>query len=141
MLHGIMSREIADRFWSKVAVGSEDECWLWQAATFSGRYGAFQVGPRAIGAHRVAYELTHGPLKPGEWVLHSCDVKQCVNPAHLRAGTHEDNMRDLAERGEGKNQHKGKTHCKHGHEFTLENTYRRPGMPQRRYCLTCKKRT
>lgn len=34
----------------------------------------------------------------GQMVLHSCDNTRCINVEHLRLGTHEDNMRDCAER-------------------------------------------
>lgn len=48
--------------------------------------------------HRIAYTLTKGPIKPGEFVLHSCDNKACCNPDHLRVGTNIDNIRDRLER-------------------------------------------
>ncbi len=48
----------------------------------------------------MAYELTYGPLLSGAiFVRHRCDNPPCCNPAHLLAGTHADNMRDMAERG------------------------------------------
>jgi hypothetical protein len=50
-------------------------------------------------AHRVAWELLNGPLRPGEVVLHTCDNAQCVNPNHLRKGTQHDNVRDMFRKG------------------------------------------
>ncbi len=32
------------------------------------------------------------------FVIHSCDNKMCINPAHLREGTAADNNRDAAEK-------------------------------------------
>jgi hypothetical protein len=50
-------------------------------------------------AHRVAFERVNGPIPDGMMVLHSCDNRRCINPAHLRLGTHDDNMRDRLDRG------------------------------------------
>lgn len=62
-------------------------------------YGAFGIGSKQYGAHRVAYALANGfdpeaPAPPGEIVMHSCDVPRCCNPAHLSAGTHSENGYD-----------------------------------------------
>lgn len=51
-----------------------------------------------IGAHRASYFLAHGVL-PERLVRHTCDVRLCVNPAHLVVGTHQDNSDDMVRRG------------------------------------------
>lgn len=88
-----------ERFWSKVDVRGPDECWLWMRGCGSGGYGQVWREGRNWQAHRVAYEFTRGPIPDGLWVLHRCDVPNCVNPAHLYVGTHKDNVRDRVERG------------------------------------------
>lgn len=99
----------AQRFWSKVAIRGEDECWLWRASVLkSDGYGQFGSGKRA---HRVAFELSGGTYENGPLVLHTCDVRLCCNPAHLYAGTHARNMVDAVERGRFKGGQKGRT-CK-----------------------------
>ena len=50
-------------------------------------------------AHRIAWELTHGPIADGLFVLHTCDVPLCCNPQHLFLGTQRDNIRDAAAKG------------------------------------------
>lgn len=88
-----------DRFWSKVDQPLEG-CWLWQAGCFDTGYGAFYLDGQNRGAHGVAWELANGPLPEGMWVLHHCDVPQCVRPDHLYAGTITDNARDMVMRGQ-----------------------------------------
>lgn len=63
------------------------------------------------------------PLVAGEWVLHRCDISECVNPHHLYAGTPVDNRRDMLERSRWKHPLGQRTHCSAGHQF-IEGSYR-----------------
>lgn len=82
-------------FWSRVDVRGPDECWPWMNAKTPNGYGTVYFGGRMVGAHRVSWELTHGPIPDGLFVLHHCDNPPCCNPAHLFTGTHTDNVRDM----------------------------------------------
>lgn len=104
---------IEQRFWVKVNKNGPvpahmphvGPCWLWTGATIGTRstYGA--VAGRRDGkawpryAHRVAWELTNGPIPDGQKVCHHCDVMLCTNPAHLFLGTQRDNLHDAEAKG------------------------------------------
>lgn len=85
-------------FWKKVEV--TDSCWLWTAATNMHGYGVYKAtGDRQKRVHRLAYEQLVGPIPPGFNILHRCDVRRCLNPAHLFVGTQADNTRDAILKG------------------------------------------
>jgi hypothetical protein len=86
-----------DRFWSKVTKGPG--CWEWQACRNKLGYGMFLLNRRSQLAHRVSAVIAGMKLDRGLEVMHTCDNPCCVNPAHLRVGTHRDNMRDAIEKG------------------------------------------
>ena len=90
----------AERFWNKVNRRGPDDCWEWTAASKSGkwRYGILGQPERGSApelAHRVSWELHHGPIPDGMNVLHRCDNPPCVNPNHLFLGTLKDNTHDM----------------------------------------------
>lgn len=85
---------IEQRFWSKVRK-TPHGCWLWTGGTFAGGYGAFHIGKPVYRAHRVSWELTHGPIPEGMFICHHCDTPACVRPDHLFLGTNADNVGDM----------------------------------------------
>ena len=86
-------------------VDKSGECWNWTGAKNDRGYGHFCVSrkgerPLYIKAHRAAYSLfKEDGLDSSQHVLHSCDNPACCNPAHLRVGTHADNMEDMRQKG------------------------------------------
>lgn len=86
--------------------------------------------------HTAAYEAIHGPVPDGLCVLHKCDVRLCVNPAHLYLGDKKQNMKDAMSRGRWRHYMTGKTHCRRSlHKLDGDNLYlTRDG---RRSCRAC----
>ncbi len=88
-----------ERFWSKVDCGEAGDCWPWMRCRLPSGYGKFGINRQTYLAHRVAYELTYGPIPPGLLVCHHCDNPSCCNPAHLFVGTNTTNFADMMLKG------------------------------------------
>lgn len=78
---------------------ADNGCLVWMGAKTSCGYGVVRVNKRPMNAHRLVWELVHGPIADGLHVLHACDNPPCFNPDHLSLGTHADNMRDMWAKG------------------------------------------
>lgn len=121
LLNVVITETIIERFWSKVQ--KTDTCWLWTGTSIKYGYGSFymahnRVLDRGIHmlAHRFSYTLENGPIDKGSELDHLCRVPACVNPAHLEAVTHQENMRRAMLHPDNI-----KTHCKYGHPLSGDN--------------------
>lgn len=126
------------RFWSRVNKQAALGCWEWTAAKLASGYGSFRANNRAYVAHRYAYERLIGLVPDGLQLDHLCRNRACVNPHHLEPVPQSVNvLRGISLPAINAR----KTHCSRGHEFTPENTYRRPSSPTYRACRECRAST
>src|SRR5688572_33256391 len=93
----------ADRARFAAFVDKTDRCWLWRGAKTQYGYGVFtqrRSGKKfTVSAHRAQFAIRNGVCPSDKVICHSCDVKNCVNPDHLWAGSNDDNMADMAAKG------------------------------------------
>lgn len=94
------SKTTEERFKEKVKV-VESGCHEWQSTLHRDGYGKFWLDGRQTAAHRASYMIAYGGIPDKKMVLHKCDNRKCVNPDHLYAGTHSENVRDKVSRYKG----------------------------------------
>jgi hypothetical protein len=97
--HSMACATPAIRLWWQVSQLGANECWPWTGRCDTFGYGRIGIERKEHPAHRVAYELTRGPIPDGICVLHHCDHPACCNPAHLFLGTKKDNTQDMIAKG------------------------------------------
>lgn len=121
------------RFDQKYRVDPNTGCFIWTGRVQNVGYPCFDPYGKPVLAHRWAYERKFGPIPEGLTLDHLCRTPRCVNPMHLEAVTHQENcLRGISPAAHN---HR-KTHCMHGHPFSLENTYVH-GTRGTRRCRIC----
>jgi hypothetical protein len=140
------------------SVDSVTGCWNWGGCVGAHGYGVIDAEGRRKRAHRVALRLSGVEVPDDLVVMHSCDNRRCVNPAHLSVGTFADNTHDMIAKGRAltgdRHPHRingnpmkgrgGATHplfgrrsatCRKGHPMTAENVIE---TKQGRRCRICR---
>lgn len=112
-------------------INKTDTCWLWTGHINNVGYGRFNGKDVPSGySHRAMFFWANGYLPKGksEVVGHLCEVRHCVNPAHLVVQTQQENVKQYSDKV---------THCPQGHEYNERNTYIRLNRNGARKCREC----
>lgn len=125
------AESLEDRIMRHVTLITESTCWYWTSALLPTGYSIVYYKGKSRIAHRDSYKIFVGEIPFGFEIDHLCRNRGCVNPKHLEAVSHKENMR----RGESAN--RKKTHCSKGHEFSTENTYWSGPSKAVRLCKIC----
>jgi hypothetical protein len=112
------ARTLERVFWSHVS--KTDTCWLWTGPVLQNGYGRLCVRSQPHYAHRISHEMLIGPIPDGLEIDHLCRVRNCVNPDHLEAVTHAENLRRAQPYREP---HRPPTQCRKGHTYDIGTTY------------------
>lgn len=127
--------EFLARFLPHVGATDERGCWPWQSGLGNGGYGVISYKNKQYRAHRIAYEVFVGRIKPGLHVDHLCRNRRCVNPAHLEPVTPRvNNERALPFLTL-------KTHCLRGHAMEGSNVRVYNGNRACGACIRIRQRT
>ena len=134
--------EYVKRWLAKCTV-TDKGCWQWKELkrhpkSRSDPYPKASYKGRKVYLHRAMVAIHQRPLLLKEMACHTCDNHLCINPDHLWIGINRENLLDASRKKRYPAQ--AKTHCKHGHEFSNENTrLTKKGFTIVRQCKECKK--
>lgn len=114
------SRDAVEKALLEGGERTQNGCFRWKGGHQKPGYGLIKVGYKWELVHRVAHEIWIGPIPEGLEIDHvkarGCEFRDCYEPAHLEAVTHQENILRAVR----------KTHCPAGHPYSGDNLYIRP---------------
>lgn len=134
-----ITKTVQEKFKEWYIPEPNSNCWIWIGTLNSDGYGRFYYSVNKgkevsyFSAHRISYELYKGWIDEELELDHLCRIRSCVNPDHLEAVTHAENIK----RGRTGKHYSERTHCKRGHFLDDKNVrvnIDSKGHPIRRCC-------
>jgi hypothetical protein len=83
------------KFWGQI---KKEDCWLWTGELNMHGYGVIFLNYKEVSAHRYSYKKLKSEIPENMYVLHTCDIRKCVNPEHLFLGNAKDNAIDAMQK-------------------------------------------
>jgi hypothetical protein len=94
------TKTLKERFDEKWVPVPESGCWIWIGSCDPHGYARLSLNGFMALAHRVAVVLyKKAVLNRRIVVIHKCNIRSCVNPEHLYAGTRQDQVAHMQEHG------------------------------------------
>jgi len=98
-LHRRYYRNDAEHVECYIGEPRPDGCREWLGLRHEKGYPIIRLGGKKRRAHRVVWELAHGPIPNGLLVCHFCDHPFCCEISHLWVGSARDNFDDMVRKG------------------------------------------
>jgi hypothetical protein len=108
-------------------VSEADACIRWVGAHNQDEYGVVYWDGKSRHVHNIVLELKLGrPIAEDLETLHTCHVRDCYNPRHLREGSHIENVREGVALGHWNvpRPHNGGSEHRHGSRRYTPDTVR-----------------
>lgn len=117
----MINEEVEARLLADSERDEDTGCLRWRGSVSPKGYGRMTVDGRSVAVHRLAHRVWIGPIPQGLEIDHvaarGCRHRDCIEPAHLEAVTHAENLRRRVNVPQSKI-----THCPMGHPYDEANT-------------------
>jgi hypothetical protein len=132
-----LREEIVNVLRKHVMPVTESGCWFWTKHLDSKGYARwrFERFKRTVSVHREFYQHFRGEIPAGKELDHLCRLPCCVNPWHMEAVSHRENVQRGKLGATSRARALAVSHCPKGHPYNAANTYTDPGGGRR--CREC----